>query len=257
MAEFLEQDLNGSRFDDVILRGASFRNVDLAGAKFVGVDLCDVEMRGVELGNVSINGEIYNLVINGVDVVPLVEAELDRRDPERAAMKPTDPAGFRAAWDIVERRWAETVDRAGALDQALLHESVNGEWSFIETLRHLVFATDAWIRRGILGDPAPWHALGLPWDEAPDTLGLPRDRAARPSLGEVLTLRQDRMAGVRALIEGLTQDSLEAITEPVQAPGWPPPESFSVRECLLVVLNEEWLHRQFAERDLDALADRD
>jgi hypothetical protein len=26
-----------------------------------------------------------------------------------------------------------------------------------------------------------------------------------------------------------------------------------VRQCLLVVLNEEWQHRRFAERDLDVL----
>lgn len=31
------------------------------------------------------------------------------------------------------------------------------------------------------------------------------------------------------------------------------PRSFEVRKCLLVVLNEEWHHRLFAERDLDAL----
>lgn len=31
------------------------------------------------------------------------------------------------------------------------------------------------------------------------------------------------------------------------------PESYPVRECLLIVLNEELHHRQFAERDLDAL----
>jgi hypothetical protein len=40
-------------------------------------------MRGVELVNVTIDGEIYNLTINGVDVVPLVEAELDRRETGR------------------------------------------------------------------------------------------------------------------------------------------------------------------------------
>jgi hypothetical protein len=66
-------------------------------------------------------------------------------------MRPTDPAGFREAWDTVERLWDGTVERARGLDPALLHESVDGEWSFVETLRHLVFATDAWIRRGILG----------------------------------------------------------------------------------------------------------
>lgn len=134
-----------------------------------------------------------------------------------------------------------------------MHESVDGEWSFIETLRHLVFATDAWIRRGILGDPAPWDPLDLPWDEMPDTHGIPRDRTARPSLEEVLALRRDRMGTVREVIEGLTEERLDEQIEPVDAPGWPPPVSFPVRECLLVILNEEYLHRQFAERDLAVL----
>jgi hypothetical protein len=133
---------------------------------------------------------------------------------------------------------------------------VNDEWSFIQTLRHLVYATDAWVRRAILGDPAPWDPLDLPWDEAPDLPGTPRDRDARPSLEEVLTLRRSRMDTVRDVIEGLTPASLAADTTPVDAPGWPPARAFPVRECLLTVLNEEWLHRQFAERDLDVLASR-
>jgi hypothetical protein len=29
-----------------------------------------------------------------------------------------------------------------------------------------------------------------------------------------------------------------------------------VRECLLIILNEEWEHRLYAERDLDALEAR-
>ncbi len=145
------------------------------------------------------------------------------------------------------------MQRARGLDPELLHESVDGEWSFIETLRHLVFATDAWIRRAVLGDPSPWDPLGLPWDQMPDTPGVPRDRAARPSLDEVLALRRDRMATVRTVVEALTEESLDAHTEPVQGPGWPPPVSHPVRQCLLVVLNEEWHHRRYAERDLDAL----
>jgi hypothetical protein len=86
-----------------------------------------------------------------------------------------------------------------------------------------------------------------------DTPGVPRDREVRPSLDEVLALRRDRMATVRSLVDGLTDESLAAITKPVEGPGWPPPESFEVKECLLIVLNEEWYHRQFAERDLDAI----
>src|SRR3712207_83111 len=182
MAEFIDEDLSGSRFERVDLAGATLRAGSLARARLHGVDMTGVVMRGVELIDADIDGAIENLVINGVDVVPLVEAELDRRDPLRAKMRPSDPAGFREAWDIVERLWEGTVERARTFPPEQLHESVDGEWSFIETLRHLVMATDAWVRRAILGDPAPWHPLDLPWDEAPDFPGMPRDREARPSL---------------------------------------------------------------------------
>jgi hypothetical protein len=253
-------------FDGVRMRGSTFHEVDLSGARFHGVYLTDtdfrdvmfgrVRMRGVELMDVDITGEISNLTINGVDVAPLVTAELERRHPELATMRPTDPAGFREAWAVLERLWAGTVDRARGMDPALLHESVDGEWSFVETLRHLAFATDAWIRRGILGDPTPWDPLDLPWDEMPDTPGVPRDRDVRPSLDTVLDLRRDRVAGVRDFLDALTEESLAADTEPVEGPGWPRSRSYPVRECLLIVLNEEWWHRMFAERDLDALPAR-
>ncbi len=253
MTEFIGDDLTGARFERVDLTEAEFRAVDLSRARFRGVDLRGVVMRGVEAVDVQINGEIQSLVVNGVDVAPYVEAELDRREPERAKMRPTDPIGFREAWDIVERLWDETVQRAQKFDPAQLHESVDGEWTFIETLRHLVFATDAWMRRGMLGDPSPWDPLDLPWDEMADTPGVPRDRQVRPAIDEVLALRRDRMGTVRTVVDGLTDESLAALTKPVEGPGWPPSESFEVKEILLIVLNEEWYHRQFAERDLDAI----
>jgi hypothetical protein len=171
-------------------------------------------------------------------------------------MRPTDPAGFRETWDVMERLWGDTVAPARRLDPALLHESVDGEWSFIETLRHLVFATDSWIRRAILGDASPWAPLDLPWDEMPDTPGGPRDRDVRPSLDEVLELRRDRMSTVRELLNGLTDESLNGHTEPVEGPGWPESRSYPVRECVLTVLNEEWEHRLYAERDLAVLEAR-
>jgi hypothetical protein len=253
MAEFSGEDLRGARFVDVDLSDAEFSMTYLSRAVFKAVDLTGVVMRGVDLIDVQIDGEIENVVINGVDVVPLVNAELDRRDPERVKLRPVDPDGFREAWDLIEQRWGQTVERARHLDPGMLHQSVNGEWTFIETLRHLVFATDAWVRRGLLGDPAPWSPLDLPWDEMPDTPGIPRDREARPSLDEVLTLRRDRMSTVRTLVDHLSEEYLASDTEPVEGPGWPPPESFPVRKCLLIVLNEEWQHRRYAERDLDLL----
>ena len=243
-------------FENKRMNGARFHIVDLTGARFDHVRMRGVAMRGVELVDVQIDGEVWNVTINGVDVAPLIDAELNRRYPDRIKMRPADPAGFREAWVIVERLWDGTVARARQLDPVLLHESVNGEWSFIETLRHLAFATDAWIRRAILGDPSPWHPLDLPFDEMDDTPGVPRDRDARPSLDEVLDLRRDRMATMRQVLDDLTDEQLAARTVPVPGPGWPEPESYPVRECLLCILNEEWQHRLYAERDLDLLATR-
>jgi uncharacterized damage-inducible protein DinB len=254
--KFSGQELRGSRFERVDLSESEFRAADLRRSRFRGVDMNGVVMRGVELVGVDITGEIVDVTINGVDVGPLIEAELDRRHPGRAKMRPTDPDGFRAAWDVLEELWAGTVARARRLNPDLLHESVDGEWSFIETMRHLVFATDSWIGRALLGDPSPWDPLDLPWDEMPDTPGVPRDRNVRPSLDAVLALRRDRMAGVRAVLDALTEELLAGRTEPVDAPGWPTPRSYPVRECLLIVLNEEWEHRLYAERDLAVLEAR-
>jgi hypothetical protein len=41
----------------------------------------------------------------------------------------------------------------------------------------------------------------------------------------------------------------QARIAPVEGPGWPEPRSYPVRECLLVILNEEREHRFNAERD--------
>jgi hypothetical protein len=253
VTDFTRQDLTGSRFEDVHLTGARFRDVDLTNARFHLVDLTGVTIRGAALVNMDLSGDIENLRVNGVDVAPLVEAELDRRYPDRAKMRPAGAGGFREAWDILERLWSRTVERARGLSPELLHQQVDGEWSFIETLRHLVFATDAWVKRAILGEPSPWDPLDLPHDDMPDEPSVPRDRAARPSLDQVLALRADRMATVRQVLAGLTGEKLAGMTEPVLEPGYPEPESFAVRRCLLAILNEEWEHRLYAERDLDLL----
>jgi hypothetical protein len=256
VTEFLKQDLTGARFEDVYLTGAQFRDVDLRNARFRLVDLTGVSIRGAALVDVDLYGELENVRVNGVDVVPLVEAELNRRHPERVKMRPRDAAGFRDAWSILERLWDGTVARARSLPPELLHERVDDEWSFVETLRHLVFATDAWVRRALLGDPTPWDPLGLPHDEMPQGLPVPRDVDARPTLDEVLALRADRMATVRSVLDDLTDEKLEGMTDPVTEPGYPESVSFPVRRCLQAIVSEEWLHRLYVERDMDALEAR-
>src|SRR6476659_1269784 len=98
MAEFTGADLSGSRFTRADLSGSEFRDVQLRGSTFRDVDMDGVVMRGVELVRVDISGDIRDVTINGVDVGPLIEAELDRRYPDRPKMRPTDPAGFREGW---------------------------------------------------------------------------------------------------------------------------------------------------------------
>jgi uncharacterized damage-inducible protein DinB len=257
--------MSGSDFTD--LRGREFERADMTEAKFTTVSLnratfraCDlnrVVMRGVEIVDTTIDGEIQHLVVNGVDVAPLVEAELDRRHPDRARFRPTTPDGFAEAWDLNEQLWTSTVARARQLPPEMLHESVDGEWSFIQTLRHLAFATESWVGRCILGDPSPLHPLSLPWDQMTPRPGVPHDRDARPSLDEALALRLEAMAMMRRVVGGLPGQQLDSRTEPLVGPGWPDEgETFPVRECLLVVLNEEWWHRTFAERDLAVLEER-
>src|SRR6478752_652931 len=201
---FEHADLSGARFEHADLTGASFRSVDLTGAEFRSVDIKHVQMKGVEIGHVVITGELLDVTINGVDVAPLVEAELDRRDPDRPKMRPTTPDGFREAWDVNERRWAATVDRARQLPAELLHESVGGEWSFVQTLRHLAFASESWVGRAVLGDPYPWRPWSLAWDTFRD-LGIPQDRDGRAPLDEALAIRQDAMGLVRRVMDGLDE----------------------------------------------------
>lgn len=247
-------DLTASTFHQVRLGEARIEDADLRGTVIRDAAVDGLVLTGVMGERLQLDGEFGQVTVNGIDVMPFVESELRRVHPEYALMKPTDPAGFVAAWDAVESFWGATVSRARSLDESVLHESVNGEWSFIQTLRHLVFATECWVYRGILGRPAPWLPLSLPWDSMPPTEGVPWDRDARPSLDEVVAMRADRMAGVRQVIEGLTPEQLAGDTPVIQGPGWPPEgETFPVRECLLTVLNEEWWHHQFALRDLAVL----
>lgn len=126
---------------------SEFRELDLRGAHVERV-----RMRGVELVDVEISGELQNVVVNGVDIAPIIDAELNRRMPERARMRPDDSDGLREAWAILERLWEGTVARARTFPEQALHRSVDDEWSFIQTLRHLNFASAAWVGRMVLGN---------------------------------------------------------------------------------------------------------
>jgi len=54
-------------------------------------------------------------------------------------------------------------DRAGSGAAAeSVDVRIDDEWSFAETLRHLVHAIDVWLGKGVLGlEEADFHPLGL------------------------------------------------------------------------------------------------
>jgi hypothetical protein len=237
------------RFEFEEMQHSQFREVDLSGARMHGMNLSNLKVTDAFIVNVELSGIVGNLKVNDVDVTAYVESELNRRHPERTRLAPIDPAGMRDAWTMVGELWDKTMARARALPEVKLNESVDGEYSFLETLRHLVFAVDRWITGPVLGEASPFHPLGMPPFCRPEearALGLEID--AKPSLAEVVAVREDRRAKVASVIADLTVEELVR-----QCPD-PHVGSPTVQTCLHVVLREEWAHNRYATRDLDALA---
>jgi uncharacterized protein YjbI with pentapeptide repeats len=242
------------------LQAGEFVGVDLRGARFVQADLSGVVMRAVEVSGADIDapwlfdGDSF-LRVNGVDVVPFVDAELNRRFPGRADRRAGDPDGLRAAWAALERTWAATLERVAAMPAGTVDVSVGGEWSFAQTLRHLVFATDVWLRRAILEIEQPYHPLGQTDASAKDEgVDVSIFTTVTPSYADVLEVRAARVAMVHDFLATVTPDDLAATrTNP-----WALEHPDTTLSCLHVILEEEWEHHRYAVRDLDAIeADSD
>ncbi|PWD51085.1 hypothetical protein C8046_10940 [Serinibacter arcticus] len=229
----------------VDLRGADLRGADLRGAVLRGADVA-----GAEIDSPWLLEEGGRLLVNGVDVVPLVDAELDRRFPGRSERRASDPAGLRSAWARLEETWERTVARAEALPPGGVDVSVDGEWTVAQTLRHLVMATDTWLGRAVLRLDAPYHPIGQPDASYAADGGDPSIfRTEAPTWDEVLAVRAERVAMVRDLLASITPAQLdEQRTNP-----WAPEHSETVRSCLHTILEEEWEHHRYAVRDLEAI----
>ena len=176
------------------LAGAVFWGADLTGARFRDVNLTDAKISHAWLVNVDIDALVDKVVINGVDVTAYVN-EGDPWYPLRAILRPSNPHAMRATWEAVEAEWAKTVTRAKALPDGALDESVNGEFSFVQTLRHLVFAVDKWFTAPILGEP--FHPIGLPNTGSLDFAWPGLDYELTPSVTDALSVRADRATRIR------------------------------------------------------------
>ena len=230
----------------------TFVGVDLAGATFRDVDLSQTIMRGVMLSAGDIDGVISGLKVNGVEVAPLIEAELDRMFPERLLLRPTNQAELVTAIDTVESMWSETLQRAFMLDDSDLHRSVGGEWSLVETLRHLVFVTDAWFLRSVL-DLDMFHPLGLPPTFLPRDVAPTIDPEADPSIDDVMEARNDRFGRLQSYAKEVSDAELGHPVMATARDGFPPARERTPLECLHVLCSEEWAHHRYAVRDLNKL----
>lgn len=235
--------------------GAEFTETSFRGARFIASDLSGVVMRAVNIAGADIDapwlldGE-SSLLVNGVDVAPLVDAELNRRFPGRAERRAEDPAGVRTAWSKVEHAWSAALGRASGMPAGTVDISVGGEWSFAQTLRHLVMATDTWLRRAILEIERPYHPIGQPNVEfESDGKDISVFSNTAPSYGEVLDVRAERVAMVRDFLSSVTAEQLAQPRRNPHAPEYPE----TVLSCLHTILEEEWEHLRFATRDLDTI----
>jgi hypothetical protein len=239
------------------LAGQTFTHRTLRASRFVECDLGEVVVRGSEVAGMEIDSpwlleDGSRLLVNGVDVVPLVDAELSRRFPGRELRTAADPGGLRAAWSALESTWAATLQRAAGMPPGTVDASVAGEWSFAQTLRHLVMATDTWLGKAVLEREHPYHPAGLPNDDGGGSAAYDGSEFAdaEPTFDVVLQARAERQAMVAAFLAAVTADTLAAPRRNPHAPE----HVKTVLSCLRTILEEEWEHLRYAVRDLDALA---
>ena len=230
--------------------GASFVKASLKGATLRFSDVSDVTMRAVDVNGLDIDSHdlaFGTLTVNGVDVVPLVEAELDRRFPGRELQRARTPEGLRAGWEAVQDAWRITV---GDTPRDLVDAHVEDEWSLAQTLRHLVLATDAWLRGAILRVPQPFHEIGQIFTGAAESgFDMSVFRADAPPYEEVLAVRAERQGMVTDFLATVTAEVLDEERADPWGGHWRP----TVGDCLRVILEEEWAHLRYIRRDLDLL----
>lgn len=229
------------RFVDQDFSAAEFRECVLNGTRLIGVVMQDAE----------IDGLVTNLVVNGVEVTGYVESELDRRYPVRVLIRSDDPADLLEGSRQLHADWEATIDRLRA-SPGMEHRTVNGEWSALQTLRHLVFVHDSWFRRCVLGSTELFTPIGLAPDYVPDREGQGLDLTADPSLDEVAAVRNEQAAELEGWLTTVSPSQLDATAPVPEGDGWPPyARGRSTRRCLGTVLGEEWAHHSFCIRDLE------
>ncbi len=233
----MAEEFEGKDFTDSVFWGVNLTNATLRDVNFTGA-----RMKSVWMVDVDIDGLVDRLVVNGVDVTAYVN-EHDPSYPLRGMLRPTNVAGVRAALDALDEAWASTIAHARALTEAQQHQSVDGEFSFVETQQHLVFGVDKWFSAPLLGT-ATFHPIGLPNTGSRDGEWLGLDLTARPTLDEVLIVRAEQSAQLRAFADAMAIDDFRKEVEVLENGTVP------LIECFYTVFEESFEHHRYALRDL-------
>lgn len=163
---FEDCDFSGSVFRKANLQAVTFNNVNLGKAAFDDVNLGEAIIHNANLCNLKIEDAfIGGMTVDGMRIDQLIEAERDRRDPERVRLRmndPYDPECVRGVLKHLDELRVEFMAFLCSLDQTkLVTRPAPEEWSALECVRHLVFAEDLYLNRWLLQNERPWVHEGL------------------------------------------------------------------------------------------------
>ncbi len=195
---FENEDIRGTVFRRVNLHQALFNDVNLGQAVFQDVNLEGASICNANLVNFSIeDANIHGMTIFGFRIDELIEAELDRHDPERVRLRMKviyDPQEVQRVLGHLEKVRADfraALRSAGS--DLVCRRPDEGQWSALENVRHLLFAEQLYTDRWILGNQEPWSQYGM----------LPEFLANNPAYAEVGSVPCDDLEAVLSAWEAV------------------------------------------------------
>ncbi len=261
---FKEVNLNNSRFDLTSITGAAFNMVNMPDSVFSNTSLnnsvfkCsnleNAVIAETFLRNMKISFCLYDgLTIDGIEVLPLVEAEKDRLDPERIRLRiknPFDPDEVKKVMHHLD----EVRDGFYAFLRSTPHELLIKKpkgidrWSALEHVRHLVFAEDLYLNHRLLNNNIPYNPIGMIPDFLKNDPSF-NEVGSKPTeyLDEVLSAWSCIHAEMTKYILKITQELLKRELD--MNPGGP--QKVTVGYIIQMLPPHDLLHIRMAEKAIE------